>query len=69
MKKQEQNDYIFDNEDFMTTKILPPEILEFIFLELNLNDVRRCSQTCLRWKHIINSMFKDKGNLILLGLQ
>ena len=40
---------------------LPPEILEIIFLKLNLNDIVSCSNTCLTWRTFIASMCKDKG--------
>lgn len=60
LQRQDGEDFI-DVEDFMITKIIPPEIMEFIFAELNLKDIRSCSRTCYRWKYIISAMFRDKS--------
>ena len=54
LQRQDGEDFI-DVEDFMITKIIPPEIMEFIFAELNLKDIRSCSRTCYRWKYIISA--------------
>ena len=43
---------------------LPTEILEVIFMELStssLIDIVNCSRTCMRWKNIIEKMFKKDG--------
>ena len=64
LQRQDREDFI-DVEDFMITKIIPPEIMEFIFAELNLKDIRICSRTCYRWQHIISAMFKDKSEFYI----
>ena len=64
LQRQDGEDFI-DVEDFMITKIIPPEIMEFIFAELNLKDIRSCSRTCYRWKYIISAMFRDKSEFYL----
>ena len=43
---------------------LPPEILQIIFMELNVTDLGNCIKTCIRWKQIIDSSFKDKGDFL-----
>ena len=58
--KKPRDESHFDIEDFMYSRLLPPEILEFVFNELNLSDIKSCSQTCLRWYYIIINMFKNK---------
>ena len=40
----------------------PPEILQLIFVQLNLRDLGNCSKTCVRWKLLIVDLFKNKGN-------
>ena len=40
---------------------LPNELLELIFLELNLKDLGNCSCTCQKWEKIIERQFTDKG--------
>ena len=45
-----------------TIHYLPNEIMEMIFKEMeSLKDVRRCSNTCKKWKNIISKMFMNKG--------
>ena len=51
----------YDRNMSFTILDLPPEILEIIFLKLNLNDIVSCSNTCIRWRTLIVSMCKDKG--------
>ena len=51
----------YDRKMSFTILDLPPEILEIIFLKLNLNDIVSCSNTCIRWRTFIVSMCKDKG--------
>ena len=51
-----QHEEHVDAEEYMTTICLPPEILERVFRELKLDDMKNCSQTCLRWKFIIDTM-------------
>ena len=44
---------------------LPPEVLEQVFKKItSLRDVGSCSQTCKKWKQIMNMIFKKKGNFI-----
>ena len=45
---------------FTETKIeiLPNEIFEIIFKELNLKDLANCVRTCIRWNQIISHKFK-----------
>ena len=40
----------------------PPEILQLLFVQLNLKDLGNCSKTCVRWKLLIVDLFKNKGN-------
>ena len=40
----------------------PPEILQHVFVQLNLKDLGNCSKTCVRWKLLIVDLFKNKGN-------
>ena len=40
---------------------LPPEILEVIFLHLDVKNLGNCSKACLRWQRIISDLFKNKG--------
>ena len=63
LQRQEREDFL-DVEDFMMTRIIPVEIMEFIFAELNLKDIRSCSRTCIRWKEIINAMFRNRSEYI-----
>ena len=45
-----------------TIDCLPTEILELVFLNLSsLKDVQNCFQVSVKWKTIIQKMFKDKG--------
>ena len=47
-----------------TMETLPTEILEVIFMELSrssLIDIVNCSRTFMRWKNIIEKMFKKDG--------
>lgn len=44
-----------------TIDLLPNEILELIFFELNLKDLGNCSCTCQKWEKIIERQFTDKG--------
>ena len=44
-----------------TIDLLPNEVLELIFIELNLKDLGNCSYTCQRWEKIIEGQFTDKG--------
>ena len=45
-----------------TITCLPPEVLEIIFGKLfSIKDIVSCNKTCTKWKHVIQSMFKDKG--------
>ncbi len=39
----------------------PPEILQILFVQLNLKDLGNCSKTCVRWKLLIADLFKNKG--------
>ena len=61
LQTQDKDD--FDFEGNMITKWLPPEILELVFLELNINDLCSCSKTCVRWSLVISSLYKDKCKL------
>ena len=46
----------------ITIQYLPNEIMEMIFKEMeSLKDVRRCSNTCKKWKNIISKMYTNKG--------
>ena len=41
---------------------LPVEVLEQIFKQLSrLEDVKNCFNTCIKWGHIIENMFKENG--------
>ena len=43
----------------------PNEILELIFMQLpRLTELLNCSNTCIRWKKIVEDMYKDRGILI-----
>ena len=42
----------------------PPEILQHVFVQLNLKDLGNCSKTCVRWKLSIVDLFKNKGNYL-----
>jgi len=64
LQRQEREDFL-DVEDFMMTRIIPVEIMEFIFAELNLKDIRSCSRTCIRWKEIINAMFRNRTKILI----
>ena len=44
-----------------TIDLLPNEVLELIFFELNLKDLGNCSCTCQKWEKIIEGQFTDKG--------
>ena len=44
-----------------TIDLLPNEVLELIFIELNLKDLGNCSCTCQKWEKIIERQFTDKG--------
>ena len=59
----QNNDDQIEKEDVINN--LPPEILQIIFMELNLTDLGNCLKTCVRWKQIIDSSFKDKGDQIV----
>ena len=39
----------------------PPEILQLLFVQLNLKDLGNCSKTCVRWNLLIVDLFKNKG--------
>ena len=60
LQRQDPEDF-FDVEDFMITRIIPVEIMEFVFVELSIKDIRSCLRTCIRWNHIIHAMFKNKS--------
>ena len=43
----------------------PNEILELIFTQLpRLTELLNCSNTCIRWKKIVEDMYKDRGTQI-----
>jgi hypothetical protein len=63
LQRQDPEDF-FDVEDFMITRIIPVEIMEFVFVELSIKDIRSCLRTCIRWNHIIHAMFKNKSKSI-----
>ena len=65
LQRQDQEDF-FDVEDFMITRIIPVEIMEYIFVELSLKDIRSCSRTCIRWKNIILAMFRNKSKSVFI---
>ena len=45
---------------------LPVEVLEQIFKQLSrLEDVKNCFNTCIKWGHIIENMFKENGKTFL----
>ena len=67
LQTQDKDD--FDFEGNMITKWLPPEILELVFLELNINDLCSCSKTCVRWSLVISSLYKDKCKLCIQCLK
>ena len=67
LQTQDKDD--FDFEGNMITKWLPPEILELVFLELNINDLCSCSKTCVRWSLVISSLYKDKCKLSIQCLK
>ena len=58
---------IEQNENTISTAIpkiqeQPNEVLEHIFKQLpRLTELLNCSNTCLRWKKIVEGMYKDKG--------
>ena len=60
-----QKEECLDPEEYMITIHLPPEILELIFLELDLKGLQNCSQTCLRWKIVIGAMCKNKAKVLV----
>jgi len=43
----------------------PPEILQLLFVQLNLKDLGNCSKTCVRWKLLIVDLFKNKGRIVI----
>ena len=44
---------------------LPPEIMGMIFRRLpSTKDLINCNKTCIKWKNIIQAIFKDKGTTI-----
>ena len=43
-----------------TIDMLPIEIMEVIFKQLNLKDIESCIKTCERWKQMIKEIFKYK---------
>ena len=48
----------------------PPEILEIIFKNLSsVTDIANCNNVCVKWKNVIEAMFKDKGNEIVFFLE
>ena len=55
-EKQENEDVIND---------LPTEILVIIFKKLYRKDLENCSQTCVRWKFIIEDIWKNSGDKMI----
>ena len=59
---------IEQNENTISTAIpkiqeQPNEVLEHIFKQLpRLTELLNCSNTCLRWKKIVEGMYKDRGS-------
>ena len=47
---------------------MPSEVLEIIFKYISVEDIINCSKTCITWKNLIEFIFKDKGNLLLINL-
>ena len=42
------------------------EILEKIFKHLSkLNDVQNCFNTCVKWRNILENMFKENGKTFM----
>jgi len=64
LQRQDPEDF-FDVEDFMITRIIPVEIMEYVFVELSIKDIRSCLRTCIRWNHIIHAMFKNKTKILI----
>ena len=49
---------------FATVDEQPTELLEFVFLQFSsIQDIIKCSKTCLRWYQIIEKLFKDNSNM------
>ena len=44
---------------------LPIELIEFIFNQLNLNDIGNCVRASKRWKSLISEVYKNKGMQVM----
>ena len=43
-------------------EVQPTEILELIFHQFStVMDLRKCFNTCERWREIVENLFKDRG--------